>query len=45
MFSAVTSFGEQKVQFAIGPRINLAAPDGSKADMGMRAVITLLFPN
>lgn len=45
MFSTVTSFGEQKVQFAIGPRINLAAPDGSKADMGMRAVITLLFPN
>lgn len=45
MFSAVTSFGEQKVQFAMGPRFNIAAPNGSKADLGIRAAIILLFPN
>ena len=45
ILTAVTSIGEQKTQFAIGPRINLAAPDGAKADLGVRAVIVLLFPN
>lgn len=45
MFSAVTSFGEQKVQFSIGPKFNIAAPKGSKADLGIRAVVVLLFPN
>ena len=45
ILSAVTSFGKQKAQFVIGPRINIAAPDGSKADFGLRAVIVLLFPN
>jgi hypothetical protein len=43
--SAVTSMGKQKVQFAIGPRFNLAAPDAAKADWGWRAVIVFLFPN
>ncbi|WP_338227420.1 hypothetical protein [Algoriphagus taiwanensis] len=42
--SAVTAMGKQKVQFAIGPRFNLAAPDAAKADWGWRAVIVLLFP-
>ena len=42
--SAVTSLGTQKTQFAIGPRFNLAAPDGAQADMGVRAVIVFLFP-
>jgi len=42
--SAVTSFGKQKTQFVIGPRFNLAAPDGSKADIGVRAAIVFLFP-
>lgn len=42
--SAVTSLGKQKTQFVIGPRINLAAPDGSKADFGVRAVVVFLFP-
>lgn len=45
MFSAITSFGEQKVQFAMGPRINISAPNGSKADLGIRAAVILLFPN
>jgi len=42
--SAVTALGTQKVQFAIGPRLNLAAPDEAKADWGWRAVMILLFP-
>ena len=42
--SAVTSIGKQKTQFAIGPRLNLAAPTGGKADWGWRAVIVFLFP-
>jgi hypothetical protein len=42
--SAVTSFGKQKTQFVIGPRFNLAAPDGLKADIGVRAAVVFLFP-
>jgi hypothetical protein len=42
--SGVTSLGKQKTQFAIGPRINLAAPDGGKADWGWRASAVFLFP-
>ena len=42
--TAVTSFGKQKTQFAIGPRFNFAAPAGSKADIGIRAAVVLLFP-
>jgi hypothetical protein len=42
--SAVTSIGNQKTQFAIGPRFNVAAADGLKADWGWRAVVVLLFP-
>lgn len=45
VLSAVTSIGEQKTQFVIGPRFNLAAPDGGKADFGWRAVVVFLFPN
>lgn len=41
--SGVTSLGSQKVQFAVGPRLNLAAPDGGKADWGWRAVVVFLF--
>ncbi|MBD8489027.1 transporter [Echinicola sp. CAU 1574] len=42
--SAVTSLGKQKTQVVIGPRLNLAAPDGAKADWGWRAVLIFLFP-
>jgi hypothetical protein len=42
--SGVTSLGTQKTQFAVGPRFNLAAPSGSKADIGFRAVVVFLFP-
>jgi hypothetical protein len=43
--SAVTSLGKQKTQFVIGPRINIAAPDGGKAELGWRAMIVFLFPH
>ncbi len=42
--SALTSLGKQKTQFVIGPRFNLAAPDGAKADLGWRAAVVFLFP-
>ena len=42
--SAVTSLGTQKTSFSIGPRFNLAAPSGTKADLGVRAVVVFLFP-
>ncbi|GAA0879289.1 hypothetical protein GCM10009119_22570 [Algoriphagus jejuensis] len=44
VLSGVTSLGKQKTQLAIGPRFNLAAPDGGKADWGWRAVVIFLFP-
>lgn len=42
--SGLTSIGKQKVSLLIGPRFNLAAPDGSKADWGWRAVVIFIFP-
>ncbi|MGL2993096.1 hypothetical protein [Flavobacterium sp. TSSA_36] len=44
MFSGLTSFGKQKVSFAVGPKFNLAAPDEVRAKMGLRASLVLLFP-
>jgi hypothetical protein len=42
--NGVTALGKQKVQLAVGPRLNLAAPTESKADWGWRAVVVFLFP-
>ena len=42
--SAVTSLGKQKVQFVVGPKFNLASPDGGKADLGIRTAVVFLFP-
>lgn len=42
--SGLTSIGKQKVSLIIGPRFNLAAPDGNKADWGWRAVVIFIFP-
>jgi len=42
--SGVTSLGGQKVSIVVGPRFNLAAPSGTKADWGWRAVLIFLFP-
>ena len=44
MISGVTSLGKQKVQLAVGPRINVAAPPGASSDWGWRAIATFLFP-
>ena len=42
--SAITKFGTQIVSLAVGPRIQVAAPSGAKADFGVRASITFVFP-
>jgi hypothetical protein len=42
--TAVTKMGSQIVSFAIGPRIQIAAPSGAKADFGVRAAVTFVFP-
>ena len=42
--STVTSVADQKVQLVIGPRFNLFAPDGARANWGVRAVLIALFP-
>ncbi len=42
--SGITSLGKQKVSLIGGPRINLAAPEGGKANWGWRAVAVLVFP-
>lgn len=42
--SAVTKMGKQAVSLALGPRIVLASPSGSKPDFGLRATLTFVFP-
>ena len=42
--NGITSIGKQKIQLGIGPRLNLAAPEGGKADWGVRSTIVFLFP-
>ena len=42
--TGVTKLGKQAVSMGIGPRIPLAAPSNSKADFGLRAVLTFVFP-
>ncbi len=42
--TGVTALGKQKLQLGAGPRFNLAAPDGSKAKWGIRALLVFLFP-
>jgi hypothetical protein len=42
--SGVTKLGSQIVSLVVGPRIQLAAAEGSKSDFGVRAALTLVFP-
>lgn len=42
--TGMTSLGTQKISLGVGPRFNLDAPSGGKADMGWRAVLTFVFP-
>jgi len=44
IITAVTSFGKQKLQMGVGPRINIVAPSGMSSDWGWRAVAIFLFP-
>lgn len=44
IITAVTKVGTQIVSLGIGPRIQVVAPDGNKADFGVRAAVTLVFP-
>ena len=40
----VTKLGKQTIQLVIGPRIQVAAPSGGKADFGVRAALIFVFP-
>jgi hypothetical protein len=40
----LTKFGNQLVQLQVGPRIQVAAPEGGKSPFGMRAAVIFVFP-
>lgn len=42
--SGITKLGKQIVSLALGPRIQVAAPGGNKANFGVRAALTFVFP-
>jgi len=42
--SGVTKLGKHIVSIAIGPRLQVAAPVGSKSDFGIRTVLIFVFP-
>jgi hypothetical protein len=42
--TAITKLGTQIISMGIGPRIPLSAPSETKADFGLRAVLTFVFP-
>jgi hypothetical protein len=42
--TGITRLGKQAISMAIGPRICLGAPEASKSDFGLRAVLTFVFP-
>ena len=42
--SGITKLGTQMVQLAIGPRIPISMPVGSRPDFGIRAVVNFVFP-
>ena len=44
MAGGLVKFGGQLVQLQAGPRIQVAAPEGSKADFGIRTAVILVFP-
>jgi hypothetical protein len=43
-FNGITKFGKQMVQLQVGPRIQIAGAEGSKAAFGARASVVLVFP-
>ena len=44
MAGGLLRFGGQIVQVQVGPRIPVAAPEGSKADFGVRTAVIFVFP-
>jgi len=44
LVNGVTAIGKQKIQIGVGPRINIVAPEGARADWGWRALLVFLFP-
>jgi len=40
----LTKMGNQLVQLQVGPRIQIAAPEGSKSPFGVRAAVIFVFP-
>lgn len=42
--SGLTKLGKQYVSLAVGPRVCLTSPEGSKPDFGVRTVLTFIFP-
>jgi hypothetical protein len=42
--TGVTKLGTQMVQLAVGPRIPVSVPAGSRPDFGIRAVVNFVFP-
>jgi hypothetical protein len=44
MAGALTKFGKQMVQFQVGQRIQVAAPEGSKSAFGVRTAAIFVFP-
>ncbi len=44
MISGVTKFGNQMASLQLGPRLQLAAPNGKKADFGIRTALIIVFP-
>ena len=44
MAGGLTKFGKQLVQLQVGPRIHVAAPEGSKSKFGVRTAMIFVFP-
>jgi hypothetical protein len=42
--SGVTKLGKQTISLAIGPHIQVAAPSGTKVQLGVRASLVFVFP-
>jgi hypothetical protein len=43
MAGGILKFAEQIVQVQVGPRIQVAAPEGSDADFGIRSTVIFVF--
>jgi hypothetical protein len=44
MAGGLIKFGKQLVQLQVGPRLQVAAPEGSRSKFGVRAAMIFVFP-